>query len=114
MADLLSIENLEFWTRIGASDGERSAEQRLLVSVALDIDVKSASRTDDLLQTIDYEAVKEAILLLRTGERHIIEHLAEDIAAMILRKFAPGRMTVTVTKFPLPGVRSVSITITRP
>lgn len=111
--DLLTIEDIELWTRIGVPAAERQKEQRVLISVSFPVDAKATAKRDDLKGTINYSDVTRDIRTLAKKERKTVERLAEDIARMILRMYKPKNVTVTVRKFPLPGVREVAVTICR-
>lgn len=107
--DTLKIKDLELWTHIGVPEKERTKEQRLLIDLTLQIKV-----TDKDAVSIDYEQVVEDIRALGKTERKTVEKLAMDIAESVLKKYSPESVTVTVTKFPLPFTKHVSLTITRP
>ena len=98
-----------FWTHIGITDEERTKEQRLLIDLTLHTTIAGS----DLI-SIDYEKVAEDVRALGKEERQTIEKLATDIADTVVKKHHPESVTVTVTKFPLPGTKHISLTITRP
>ena len=112
--DTITISNLELWTHIGVTDEERSQEQRVLVSINMQLDTKEAGQNDDIHATIDYEVVTNDVRALVTTERVTIERLAEDIASMILEKHKPDQVEITVQKFVIPDTDHVAITINRP
>jgi FolB domain-containing protein len=114
MSDTLTMSDLEVWTRIGVTEEERKAEQRILVTIELSLDTREAAAGDNVGRSIAYDSVAEAVRKLMAEERHTIEHLAEDVATMILRTYKPDAVAVTVTKFALPGASSVSLTVRRP
>jgi FolB domain-containing protein len=114
MNDLLAISNIEFWTRLGVTAAERMVEQRVLISISLRTDTRKTARRDGIRSGIDYERIVEGIRNLAMVERKTLERFAEDIASVILKKFRPASVTVSVTKFPFPGAAGVSMTITRP
>ncbi|MBI1812696.1 dihydroneopterin aldolase [Candidatus Peregrinibacteria bacterium] len=111
--DRLTISDLELWTRIGVTAGEREAEQRILISIVMTLDVAKAAEHDDVKDTIDYLAVRNAILDLGRIGRKTVERLAEDIATLILERFKPDSVEVAVKKFPFSATREVSIRIQR-
>lgn len=113
-SDLLSLRDLEIWTRIGVEEQERVLPQKILVSVKLNVDVSPTVHVDSVDATIDYGAVCKTIQGLAATERHTIERLAEDIAALLLEKYVEHVM-VTVKKFPadLPALKEASVRITR-
>ncbi|MBI3618464.1 dihydroneopterin aldolase [Candidatus Peregrinibacteria bacterium] len=113
MPDFLTITDLELWTRIGVTAEEREAEQRLLVTVAMECETSAAGASDSVDQSIDYVAVRNAIVELGKIERKTIERLAEDVASLVLEKFKPDAVEVTVKKFPCGDTGEVSIAIER-
>ena len=55
--DAITIHNLELRTHIGVPEEERAQEQRLLISVEMNVDTASAAKSDDVAQSIDYDRV---------------------------------------------------------
>ncbi len=113
MTDLLTLEDLTLWMRLGITAEERQAEQRVLVSVTMPFDSSKAGRSDELSDTINYADVAAALRSLASIERNTVERLAEDIAAMLLSRFPLPSVMVTVKKFPLPDCKQISLTIER-
>jgi FolB domain-containing protein len=94
---------LEVFYRVGVPDQERAKPQRLLLTVELERDFTLAAQTDDLEKTIDYDHLSRRLLGFGDGrDWKLIETLAVDLAAMILREFKPERVAVEVKKFVLP------------
>ena len=83
--DRLSVYQIEFHGHCGVTVEERTIGQRLSVDLEIDCDLKSASQTDDLKETIDYDRLcGEVARLGRETPVHLIEPLAEKIAAKVL------------------------------
>lgn len=114
MPDLLTIEDLEIWTRIGVPKEERAKKQRLSMSLWIQVDMKKTAENDDLKLAIDYEALVKDIKELAEEERKTIEKLAEDTAQMVLKKYKPIKIDLEVKKFVLPDAKYVSVSVTRP
>ena len=113
--DIITIEDLEVFFRVGVPDVERSTPQRLLICVSLEHDFTPAAAADDLTKTIDYYAVSRAILAFGEGRSwKLIEKLAVDLAGLVLTRFGVVRVTVEVKKFILPETKHVSVKVTRP
>jgi FolB domain-containing protein len=55
--DRIVIKDLEVFYRVGVSDQERSAAQKLLLTVEMEHSLDAAAKKDDLTATIDYYAV---------------------------------------------------------
>lgn len=114
MKDIISIAEIEVECRIGVSDEERSAPQRLLISLELEKNFSIAAQADDLTKTIDYHAVWLRVReICSEKERRLIETLAEEIAEIILREFSPETVRVEIRKFILPETRHVAVRIER-
>lgn len=111
--DTLTITNLELWTCIGIHAEERKIEQRLLVTVEMSVDAKTAAKDDSVNQSINYSDVATDLKELATKERKTIERFAEDAAQMILKKHRADSVAMTVKKFALQRAEYVAITLVR-
>ena len=93
--DKIIINELEVFYRIGVSEEERAAPQRLLISVEMTRDVSAAAAADDLTKTIDYYSVARRLLGFGQGRSwKLLERLAADIAGLILAEFTPDSVSV--------------------
>ncbi len=96
-------------------DEERAAPQRLTVSIMLWPQAGFHELHDDLQKTVNYAAVCREVKEFTKGRRDkLIETLAEEIAADLLRKFPIARLRLEMRKFILPDVKYVAVTIMRP
>lgn len=112
--DSLSLHAIELWTRIGVPAEERAHPQRVLASVTMHMDLARVCVSDDIADSANYADIAQEILKLAKTERLTIERLAADIATSVLTRDKITSVTVTIEKFPIPGVASVSCSITRP
>lgn len=114
-ADTLTITDFELWTRIGVPEAERQSEQRILVTVQIELREGGAKvgETDDVADTVNYEEIVRGIQALAKEERQTLEKLAEDIASAVQKDARVHQVTVTLRKFILPGTREVACTIAR-
>jgi dihydroneopterin aldolase len=112
--DQILISSLELSTRIGATKAERSTPQRITVSLVLEPAAGFSELRDDLARTVDYDAAAQAVKAhAAQGERMLIETLAEEIAALLLRRFALASVVVELRKFFLPDAESTGVRIRR-
>ena len=112
--DQILISRLELFTRLGATDAERGQPQRVLASIVLEPTRGFAELRDRLAQTVDYDAVAQAVkALAKEGERTLIETLAEEIAALVLRRFAVNAIEIELRKFFLPDAEFTGVRIRR-
>jgi dihydroneopterin aldolase len=113
--DQIIIQDLEVFYRVGVPVQERATPQRLLITIELERDCTLAAESDDLEKTIDYHQLSRRLLAFGEGrEWKLIETLAIELAAMILRAYGPERVTVEVKKFVLPEARWVAVRARRP
>jgi dihydroneopterin aldolase len=115
MSDLIRVIDLEVQARIGVSEEERAQPQRLLVSLEMSVDgFPQAAASDDLALTVDYFTVAQRVKTLAAERpRHLLETLAEEIAADLLKRFPIPKLTLEIKKFILPDARHVSVKIER-
>lgn len=112
--DLITIADLEVLFHVGVPDAERAQPQRLLVSVEMATDFTAAAAHDNIAATIDYHAVTRRLRALGEGRSwRLIETLADEMAAVVLREFGPQRVRIEIKKFILPETRHVSVTVVR-
>ena len=115
--DKIFISGIDCVTAIGVTTEERTIRQRLSIDVEFPMDSAKAARTDSLKDTLDYSRVATAVLdVCRSRDFHLIETVAEGIAARILGDFPTPEVRVIVRKHsPVqePRVNYVSIEIVR-
>jgi FolB domain-containing protein len=109
MNDRIVIEGLCVETRIGVTEKERSRPQDVVIDVEVATDLGAAGRSDDLDETIDYDAlVTEVAKLVRTSECNLLERLAANIADEVSGKSGVRGVTVRVKKQHAPVDEEVS------
>ena len=114
MTDLIRIRGLRAKTRIGVTEEERAVDQVVIVDLDIHADLLPSGRSDDLVDTVDYDStITQVVALLRAGERKLLEHLAEEIGALITRHPAVKGVTVEVAKENLPVDEDVSTVVVR-
>lgn len=97
--DRILVPELRLEARVGVGDEERAAPQALVLEIEIGLDLRPAGTTDDLLETIDYEevcAVAESVVGARAY--HLIETVAEAVAAALLERFPAAETRVQVRK----------------
>ncbi len=108
MSDKVVLHNMEFEAHVGAGDGERDELQVIEVDVEMSLDLREAGTHDDLERTVDYGATFERCRIVVTSQPfHLLEAIAEAVAADLLATFAPlESVTVRVRKpgVPIDGV----------
>jgi FolB domain-containing protein len=111
-ADLIFVHDFVLAVRIGAFDREQDAPQQVRFTV--DACVARPARTPERLHEVfSYDLITEGIRdIVAQGHVHLVETLAERIAAMVLAHPQVLSVTVRVEKLEvIPG--SVGVQITR-
>ena len=114
--DVLKLNGIEVECILGDQPEERDREQRILVDVALALDLQAAGSSDSLGDTVDYALlvgdVREA---LEDAKCRLLERAAEIVADIALSDPRVEKATVSVRKFgSVPGLGSAEVRITRP
>ncbi len=99
--DIITIEKLKVYAYHGVFEEEKKDGQVFYVSARLHLDVRKASRNDDLSKTVNYDSVAHLIdETVRSEKYDLIETVAETVATEILLKF--------------PVIRTVDVKISKP
>ena len=113
----ITIVDLEVFWCAGVTEEERVKPQRLLLTIDMSIDFSSASLSDRIEKTINYQTVADELLTFGNDRSwRLIEKAAANVADLIMDKYKPQAVSVEVKKFSIPQARfvSVSLGITRP
>jgi dihydroneopterin aldolase len=113
--DTIFITDLRIETRIGVYQWERHVRQPVLLNIEIAMPHSRAGATDDFADALDYAAVVERLKAFFVDHPHeLLERLAEEVAALILREFGAPWVRVQLAKIaPLPGVRQLGVRIER-
>ncbi|MCL2486154.1 MAG: dihydroneopterin aldolase [Oscillospiraceae bacterium] len=88
MMDLIKIAGLRVFAYHGVLPEEKSGGQEFLLDITLHMDLSAACRSDNLDDTVNYDAVCcVAHDAMTNHARNLIEAAAQDIADAILREF---------------------------
>ena len=117
MSDAIWINGIECRCKVGVPASERARRQRILVDAGLEVDAAKPAARDDFRLAVDYWAVEKALRAeAESGERALIETLAERLAGVVLRtQPAAAAVTIRVHKTPavMPKTREVVVQIRR-
>jgi dihydroneopterin aldolase len=104
-SDTLTLSRLRYFGFHGLLPQEKVHGQVLEVTVRLELPLAPAGRADDLHLTVDYRAVEHAVRSVMAGPpRHLVETLAEAVAAELLRAFPPIHAVEVEVVKPQPPV----------
>ncbi len=102
--DIIFIRKLLLETAIGVHQWEREQRRVLRLDLELGTDIRAAAASDDLRQTVDYQALADAVRsLVAQREVQLLETLAEEIATLVLQQFPVRWLRLRLQK---PGVPS--------
>lgn len=95
--DTLNITALSVATKIGVHLWEQRINQRLLIDLSISTDFSSCQ--DTLTNTIDYDALCQAVTLyVESKSFQLIETVANEVAELIQKDFKVTKLTVAVSK----------------
>ena len=109
------VNGLELMASVGIFEVEKRYEQRVVVSVDLDVADDYDGVSDRLENVVDYGRIVAAVrALVESRHFHLIETLAERIAEACLADARVLAARIMIEKPDiLPGCRSVGIAIER-
>ena len=113
--DQIHIRDLRVRCIVGIHPDERREKQDVTIQLTLYGDLRRAGQSDDIQDTVDYRAVKKAVLaLVESSSYYLVERLAERVAEVALGHAGVRRVRVLVEK---PGAlrfaRTVGVEIVR-
>jgi len=112
--DEIRIEQLEISARIGVPEEERVTPQRLTINISFWPYQQTRDLADNIHNVVNYSVVAdETKSFVRGQSLNLIETLADQVAAHLLKTFPIQKVTVEVRKFALPDAKYVSATVTR-
>jgi 7,8-dihydroneopterin aldolase/epimerase/oxygenase len=107
--DHVRLNDVVFFAHLGVSEAEREVGQRIHVDVDLEVDLERPSRTDDLHDTVNYEAVFREISRVAEGTRYrLLESLAGALVRALLESFPASQVRIRVRKPNVPFAGSLS------
>jgi dihydroneopterin aldolase len=108
--DRIRIEKLRLPCIIGCYPAERQQAQTLLLTLTLHGDIRRAAASDQLADAMDYDALAQQLRSLAAKkQRHLLEALAEDIAAHCLAACAVRAVSVELRKPDVPAAADAAV-----
>jgi len=99
--DRILMEGMSFVGHHGVHPAEREMGAHFTVDAELEFDLTTAGTTDRLEDTVDYEEAFERVrAVVEDDTHHLIETVAQRIAAALLALDHVQRAKVTVRKRP--------------
>ena len=102
--DIVFIRDLRINTVVGIYDWERRIRQTVILDLDMGTDILPAAASDNIEDTLDYKAVaKRVAQYVSEQEFQLVETLAENVAALVLKEFKVAWIKLTLHK---PGAVS--------
>ena len=113
--DILYIRNLKVDAVVGIFSWEKRIRQPLHLDLEIALDIRKAAATDDIQYALDYKTVSTRLTqFISQSEWHLIETLAEKIAALLMAEFGVTWLRLKLSKpAALPSADSVGLMIER-
>jgi len=97
--DKVFLSGLRVETIIGIYPEERVKKQPVILDLELATDIRAAAKSGDIADAVDYHALSLALLEFVEKSRYgLIEAMAEDVAALILKRYAVTWLKLTLHK----------------
>ncbi len=113
--DIIYINDLRIETIIGIYGWERKTRQTVILDIEMGTDIRKASSTENVEDTLNYKLVAERLFEFVGGsEFELVETLAERISDILLNEFNVPWLRLKLNKQgALKGVRDVGVIIER-
>ena len=99
MTDKIFLKGLAFYGHHGVSPHEKALGQRFIVDITMECDARTAGKSDDLTDALDYVPAYAIVKEVVEGEsKDLIESVAEEIAGRILMELDVSAVSVAVKK----------------
>ncbi len=113
--DIIYLHGLTVECVIGVWEWERRIKQRITIDLDMAADIRRASATDRLEDTLNYKAVAKRVrAFVEASEFQLVETLAERVADVVVNELGVPWCRVRVDKGrAVRGVEHVGIVIER-
>lgn len=112
--DRIALRGVRAYGRHGFDAGEREHPQPFDIDVSLEIDLRAAQSSDDIVDTVDYAALcKRLIAVVATTSHALLERLAGDLLNELFNDRRVVRAEVTVSKPGILDGATPSVTLDR-
>ncbi len=113
--DIIYLRELKVPCTIGVWEWERRIKQMVVIDLELGTDVRPPAASDRLADALDYKALaKRVTQYVEASQFHLVEALAENLAATVLAEFGVPWVRVRVNKRgAVRGATDVGVVIER-
>lgn len=114
---LIEIEGMEFYAFHGHFEAEQIVGNHFQVDLKIETDCAAAAKSDDLNDTLNYQAAYDIVKQEMASSSKLLENVAGRILAALYRSFQNiEKATVKISKMnpPMGGeIKNVSVTLSR-
>lgn len=97
--DRIIIKDLLLRGVIGLNEWEREKQQDILVNLVIYTDMRSAGRSDDMADSINYRTLTKALIAhVESSTHYLVEKLATELARICVVDHGADRVVVRVEK----------------
>lgn len=107
MKGTISLKGMSFQAFHGVHAFEKAQGNAFSIDLAFVVDIELPAKSDNLQDTLDYEAVYREVAEIMQSPVNLLEHLAYKISSRLLERFAMAEsVEITVSKKspPLEGL----------
>jgi dihydroneopterin aldolase len=110
---LLKIKNLKLQTVIGVHSWEAEINREIIINVEIESDLPKAVKTDEIIDTIDYDLLVCKIKnLIATKRFKLVEKMAQEILQEVMQDQRIKRCKLEIDKVkPIENLQSFSVTV---
>ena len=114
---IIEIEGMHFYAYHGHFEAERTVGSEFQVDVSLETDCLKAAASDDLEDTLNYQAVYDLIKKEMQVKSHLLEHVAKRILDALFSEFPfiqNAKIKISKLNPPMGGqIEKASVTLIR-
>ena len=112
--DKITLRDVRAFGRHGANPGERDEKQAFDLEVALELDLRAPSASDDLRDTVNYDALHVRLVeIVESTSFYLLERLCAELVEAIFDDPRVARAEVTIAKPDILDGTTPAITLAR-
>src|SRR5438270_7267950 len=109
----IHIEQLKVLAHVGVSEAERRKRQRLVLNITVWPARDLREIKDAVARTVDYSTLfQNTKMFISKQAPRLVETLANDLAAHLLRKYLVRKFKTEIRKFVLKDAAYAPVTVT--
>lgn len=113
--DTIFLQGITANCVVGVWEWEKRITQKIVVDLELAADIARAATSDELPDTLDYKSIAESVIeMLEASRFQLIETMAEEVAKLVMQKYAIPWVKVRINKGgAVKNVTNVGVMIER-